>query len=228
MPHVLPIRTPPIVLGDSLLGIRSLVEPVNPLQIEEVKTSPIDVRRPEMPLETTTVSIPDFALPDMHIQTTEEQKSQESWISLIIDDDEPKFWLNALETLEETDFIPSELEIWICLKTHVATELAIAHGKENQQNKMVKEIVPKELHDFLDIFSDKKATRFPARRPYDHKIETKPGFKPKRHKLYCRIPEKDTALKIFVDKNLQKAYIRPSTAKMASSFFFVKKKTGDK
>jgi len=67
MPHASSICTPPIVLGDSLLGIRSLVEPVNPLQIKEVKTSLIDVHRLETPLETTTVSIPDFAMPDMHI-----------------------------------------------------------------------------------------------------------------------------------------------------------------
>ena len=168
-------------------------------------------------------------MPDAHIRSIAEQEAQEAWaISMVDENDEPQFWLNMLETLEETDSLPSELEMWICSKTHITTELAIAHAKENQDTQTVEEIILKELHDFLDVFSDKKAARFPKRKPYDHKIETKPGFKTKHHKLYSLTPEEDAALKTFIDKNLVKGYIRPSKSEMASSFFFVKKKDNKK
>ncbi len=78
----------------------------------------------------------------------------------MIDNDEPKFWLNVLRILEETDLIPSELEIWICSKTHMATKLAIAYGKENQQDKTVEEIVPKELHIFSTFLATRKLLSF--------------------------------------------------------------------
>ena len=101
---------------------------------------------------------PPFDMPDAHIRSIEEQEAQETWATSMIDEDnEPQFWLNMLETLEETDSFPSELEMWIHSKTHVATELTIAHAKENRDTRTVEEIVPKELHDFLDVFSDKKA-----------------------------------------------------------------------
>ena len=107
--------------------------------------------------------------------------------------------------------------------TH-SQELAIEHDKKNRQTKTVKEMVLKKLHEYLDVFSEAKATRFPARKPYDHQIDVKPGFKPKRHKLYSLTPEEDALLKTFVDENLSKGYIHPLKSEMASSFFFVAKK----
>ena len=168
-------------------------------------------------------------MPYAHICSIKEQEAQETWAASMIDeDDEPQFWLNMLETLEETDSFPSELEMWICSKTHIATKLTIAHVKENQDIRTVQEIILKELHDFLNVFSNKKVTRFLTRKPYDHKIETKPGFKPKHHKLYSLTLEEDAVLKTFIDKNLVKGYIRPSKSEMASSFLFVKKKDNKK
>ena len=188
---VSPIYTLPIALGDSLHGIRSVMELVKPFQIEDIMSIPIDVCRPETPPKTTvakekaTEKTPpifesEFAMSDVHICMIEEQEIQELWISSILDDnDKPRFWLNALNVLEETNTIPSELEMWICLKTHVATKLAIAHGEKMKDTRTVKKIVLKELHNYLDIFNEKKAAQFPKRKPYNHKIETKPGFKPK-------------------------------------------------
>src|SRR6266567_240281 len=111
--------------------------------------------------------------------------------------------------------------------TH-SQELAIEHDKKNRQTKTVKEMVLKKLHEYLDVFSEAKAARFPARKPYNHQIDVKPGLKPKRHKLYLLTPEEDTLLKTFVDENLSKGYIHFPKSEMASSFFFVTKKDGKK
>ena len=49
---------------------------------------------------------------------------------------------------------------WICSKSTMATRI---QAEINQQIKVLplEEQVPKELHDFLDVFSEEKAARFP-------------------------------------------------------------------
>ena len=42
------------------------------------------------------------------------------------------------------------------------------------------ELVPKCYHSYLDIFSEKAASRFPLRKPWDHAIDLKDTFKPKK------------------------------------------------
>ncbi len=85
-------------------------------------------------------------------------------------------------------------------------------------------MVLKELQ-YLNVFSEAKATRFPARKPYNHQIDIKPGFKPKRHKLYSLTPKEDALLKTFVDKNLSKGYICSSKSKWLLYSFLLQRKT---
>ena len=108
---------------------------------------------------------------------------------------------------------------------NVATELSI---KENDKKgeKTDKELVPKEFHDYLDIFSKEKAHQFPEPRPWDHKIKMKEGFKPKSFKNYNLTPAEQIELDKFLKGNLEKGYIRPSQSPMASPFLFVNKKDG--
>jgi hypothetical protein len=54
----------------------------------------------------------------------------------------------------------------------------------------------------------------------------KEGFEPKSFKNYNLTPEEQKELDKFLDKNLEKGYIRPSQLPQASPFFFVKKKDG--
>ena len=42
------------------------------------------------------------------------------------------------------------------------------------------ELVPKCYHSYLDIFSEKATSRFPLRKPWDHAIDLKDTFKPKK------------------------------------------------
>ena len=86
---------------------------------------------------------------------------------------------------------------------------------------MDEELIPKE---YLDIFSEEKAARFPESKPWDHKIEMKEGFKPKSFKNYNLTPAEQLKLDNFLKENLEEGYIRPSESPMASPFFFVSKK----
>ena len=56
-----------------------------------------------------------------------------------------------IKLLEETAWIN---------KTNIATELAIKENNKKEE-KTDKELVPKEFHEYLDIFSEEKAHRFP-------------------------------------------------------------------
>ena len=89
-----------------------------------------------------------------------------------------------------------------------------------------KQIVPLEYHEYLDIFNGKRASQFPDKQPWDHKIEMKPGFEQKSFKNYHLTPAEQDELNKFLKENLEKGYIQKSELPMASPFFFVKKKDG--
>jgi hypothetical protein len=101
-----------------------------------------------------------------------------------------------------------ETDVWIH-KTNIATELAIEENSQ-KQDKTDKQLVPVEYHEYLDIFSEEKAHRFPESRPWDHKMEMKKGFEPKSFKNYNLTPAEQLELDKFLKENLEKGYIRPS------------------
>ena len=118
---------------------------------------------------------------------------------------------------------PNEIEI--NAKTSNAIEFHLKHN-EKKENLPLKQLVPEALHDYLDVFDENKADRFPGSRPWDHKIKLKEGFEPKSFKTYNLTPEEQKELDQWLKENLEKGYIRPSQSPMASPFFYVKKKDG--
>jgi hypothetical protein len=151
---------------------------------------------------------------------------QQPKIEEVVDDDKPKN-RTTLPLKEEKLGVYIELletDMWIC-KTNVATELAIEENSK-KQDKTDEQLVPAEYHEYLDIFSEEKAHRFPESRPWDHKIEMKEGFEPKSFKNYNLTLAEQLELDKFLKENLEKGYIWPSQSPMASPFFFVSKKDG--
>ena len=90
----------------------------------------------------------------------------------------------------------------------------------------LKDQIPKEFHEFLDVFSEKSAAQFPEPQFWDHKIKLKDTFVPKSFKTYNITPAEQIKLDNFLKGNLDKGYIRPLQSPMASPFFFVNKKDG--
>lgn len=87
-------------------------------------------------------------------------------------------------------------------------------------------MLPPQYLPFREVFEKKAAERFPVSRPFDHAINLKPDFIPKNCKVYPLSPKEEQAMNEFIDENLHKGYIRPSTSPMASPFFFVGQKDG--
>jgi hypothetical protein len=80
---------------------------------------------------------------------------------------------------------------------------------------------------FTDIFSDKESKKMPPKRPWDHRIELKPGAPPVliSQTIKLSIAEQEE-LKKFVDEHLERGTILRLKSPYTTSFFFIKKKNG--
>jgi hypothetical protein len=161
-----------------------------------------------------------FLKPTIYEEVDEEEGKNRTQNPILDDTNMDMNILSAwVEEMEGQD------EVWIHAKTSNSIEFHLKHD-EKKEGVPLEEQVPKEYHEFLDIFDEHKADRFPESRTWDHKIELKEGFQPKSFKTYNLTPEEQIELDKFVKENLEKGYIRPSQSPMASPFFFVKKKDG--
>ncbi len=84
-------------------------------------------------------------------------------------------------------------DIWINAKTSNAIEFHLKHD-EKKDDLPLNQQIPETYHDYLDVFDEDKANRFPGSRPWDHKIELKEGFQPKSFKTYNLTPEEQKEL----------------------------------
>ena len=101
---------------------------------------------------------------------------------------------------------PETNSVWICSKATLAMDLAIAENLK-KDDLTDEQIVPPEYHEFLDIFNEKRASRFPDKQPWDHKIDMKPDFEPKLFKNYNLTPAEQIKLENSLKENLEKGYI---------------------
>lgn len=196
--------------------LRPTIETI--LEEDEDNTNPI----PEWyPIDSTIIQSSDIAnVHALAMQLLESRKPRSSSTEEQGGDDLIISFLNG-EPSQETE------DIWI--------DVALTHSqafelkyKEVEEEKAIEDRVPKAYHEFLSVFDEKAASRFPESRPWDHKIDLKEGFEPKSSKVYPLTQAEELSVKEFIEENLAKGYIRPSDSPQASGFFFVPKKDGKK
>jgi len=84
--------------------------------------------------------------------------------------------------------------------------------------------VPEWLHEYGNVFSKRKLERMSLQKLYDHTIDFMEGTKlPKPAKVYLLEIAEKNSLDIWIDEELRKGYIHPSTSLITAPFFFVKK-----
>ena len=66
----------------------------------------------------------------------------------------------------------------------------------------------------------------PVQKAWDHAIELKEGFIPKKGKVYSLSREEREEVQAFVEDQLRKGYIRPSKLPQTSPVHFAAKKDG--
>lgn len=86
--------------------------------------------------------------------------------------------------------------------------------------------LPDEFRDFKDVFSPKNAEKLPPHRLYDHDIKLQGGKTPPFGPLYPMSRVELLALREWLEENLRKGFIRPSSSPAASPVLFVKKPDG--
>ncbi|PIL29421.1 hypothetical protein GSI_09473 [Ganoderma sinense ZZ0214-1] len=91
---------------------------------------------------------------------------------------------------------------------------------QKKEIRPVEEIVPKQYHEYLPVFSKEASERLPDHGPYDHAIELVPDARMFHSKVYPLSPSEQVELDKFINENLAKGYIQESKSPMSSPFFF--------
>ena len=72
----------------------------------------------------------------------------------------------------------------------------------------------------------KESERMLVQKIWDHAIELKEGFMPRKRKVYSLLREEREEVQTFVEDQLRKGYIQPSKSPQTSPVYFVAKKDG--
>ena len=91
-----------------------------------------------------------------------------------------------------------------------------------------KKLVPEKFHRWIKMFGKKQSERMPMRKLWDHAIDVREGFVPRKGKVYPLSMEEREEVREFVKEQLRKGYIRPSKSPQTAPVFFVGKKDGKK
>ena len=78
------------------------------------------------------------------------------------------------------------------------------------------------------MFGKVELERMLTRKPWDHTINLKEDFVPKKGRTYLIFRQEKEEVQEFVREQLRKGYIRPSKSPQTSLVFFVGKKDGKK
>jgi len=84
--------------------------------------------------------------------------------------------------------------------------------------------VPKWLHEYGNVFSKTKSERMSLQKSYDYAIKfEEDATLLKLVKVYPLYVLERNTLNLWIDEELRKDYIQPSTSPIAAPFFFIKK-----
>ena len=85
-------------------------------------------------------------------------------------------------------------------------------------------MVPERFHKWIKVFRKKQSERMSTRKLWDHAIDVKEGFMPRKGKVYPLSREEREEVREFVKEQLRKGYIWPSKSPQIVPVFFVGKK----
>jgi len=116
-----------------------------------------------------------------------------------------------------------EEELLHFLRTYAA-QCTLGHKVLDKDE--VLQIFPNHYHEFLPLFLEKMEDQLPLHGRFDHEIPLHPGFVSPFGPIYGLSPTELSALYEWLDKNIDKKFIRESSSPAASPILFVKKKEG--
>jgi hypothetical protein len=90
--------------------------------------------------------------------------------------------------------------------SNTAQQLAQQASKEKPK-KTKEELVPQRYHEYMKVFDEQEANRFPSSKIWDHAINLKDDYKPKDCKIYPLSPVERHSLDKWISEQLDKGYI---------------------
>jgi len=138
-------------------------------------------------------------------------------------------WLAAHNP--EIDWEKGEVKMTHCLpiygrKKQEEKEKEVKKVERDKDEETLKKLVSRRFWKWKKVFGKKELERVPVRKAWDHAIELKEGFTPKKGKVYSLSREKREEVQAFVEDQLRKEYIRPFKSPQTSPVYFVAKKNG--
>jgi len=91
-----------------------------------------------------------------------------------------------------------------------------------------KKLVLEKFHKWIKVFGKKQLERVPTRKIWDHTIDMKERFVPRKGKVYLLSREEREEVCEFINEQLRKGYIRPLKSPQTAPVFFVGKKDSKK
>ena len=92
----------------------------------------------------------------------------------------------------------------------------------------MEEMVPRRFHKHSKVFEKKELERMLARKTWDHAIDLREGYVPKKEKIYPLSRIEREEVQNFLRDQLRKRYIQLSKSPQTSLVFFVPNKDGKK
>jgi len=67
--------------------------------------------------------------------------------------------------------------------------------------------VPQKFHKWLKVFEKTESERIPVKKPWDHAINLKKDFVPRKRRIYLMSREEKREVREFIEEQLRKGYI---------------------
>ena len=95
-------------------------------------------------------------------------------------------------------------------------------------HRKIEEMVPQKFLKWRKMFGKVESERMPTRKIWDHAIDLKAMFKPRKGRIYPLSRNEREEVQNFIEDQLRKGYIRLSKSPQTSPVLFVSKKDGGK
>jgi len=95
--------------------------------------------------------------------------------------------------------------------------------EKDEDEETLRKLVPQRFWKWKKVFGKRELERMPVQKAWDHAIELKEGFTPKKEKVYSLSREEREEVQAFMEDQLRKGYIRPSKSPQTSPVHFVAK-----
>jgi len=138
-------------------------------------------------------------------------------------------WLAAHNP--EIDWEKGEVKMTCCppicgRKKQEVKEKKVRKMEKDEDKEVLKKLVSRRFWKWKKVFGKKESERMPVRKIWDHAIELKEGFIPRKGEVYLLSREEREEVQTFVEDQLRKGYIRPSKSPQTSPVHFVVKMDG--